>query len=198
MSESHNHNVLKLLAVEFLYQVKKCKWVTTELKFGNYIYDVCGTDGSSIYIVESKSRHQDFKRDCNDPKVIKENIKEYKRLLKETGDTDYQDKIHKEKDKSIKFFDESIFKLASSAYIIAPKNIIEEDEVPKGWGLLDDEPMTVIPAPQRKIDKKWISKIMGEIGKKHTKMYLKQIGVEFEGKRVIFPDYKLLQEEDDG
>lgn len=192
---THNHEVLKLLAIDWLYQVKKCKWVACELKFGSYIYDVVGTDGFRIYIIESKAQRGDFLRECNDPEEIKENIKEYKCILKETGDTDYIDKIHKEKKKGIKFYDKSVFKLANECYIIAPENMIHKDELPKGWGLLDEEPMTVIPAPKRQVDQKWITRIIGEIGKKHTKLYLKNIGVEFNDKNVVFPERYLLDDD---
>lgn len=191
----YNHEVLKLKAIDWLYNFKKCKWVACELKFGNFIYDVCGTDGKRIYIVESKAVHSDFKRDCNNPEEIREKIEEYKSLLKETGDTDYMDKIQKEKSRSIKFYDKSIFKLANECYIICPDNMVEEDEVPEGWGLLNEEPLAVLNAPTRKVDQKWVTRVIGEIAKKHTKLYLKSIGVEFIGKGVRFPDRYLLQEE---
>jgi hypothetical protein len=66
------------------------------------------------------------------------------------------------------------------------------------------KPMTVVEAPKRKVDKKWIGKVIGEIGKKFTKMYLKTLGVEFQGKKVVFPDTflldedKIIEEEDNG
>lgn len=192
---THNHEVLKLKAIEWLYQVKKCKWVAPELKFGHYIYDVVATDGFRIYIIEAKRSYNDFKKDCNNPEVLKENIKNFKNLLKETGDTDYQEKIKKEKEKSTKFFDMSIFKLANEAYIIAPDELIPEDELPEGWGLLSEMPQTIVEADKHAVDKKWIPKIMGEIAKKYTKMYLKNIGVEFRGKKVIFPEHYLLDDD---
>jgi hypothetical protein len=192
---THNHEVLKLLAIDWLYQVKKCKWVACELKFGSYIYDVVGTDGARIYVVESKAQRGDFLRECNDPEDIKDKIKEYKALLKETGDTDYVDKIHKEKEKGIKFYDKSIFKLANECYIIAPQDMIMKEDLPEGWGLLDEEPMTVIPAPKRAVEQKWITRVIGEIGKKHTKGYLREIGVEFVGKKVVFPERYLLDDD---
>jgi hypothetical protein len=199
---SHNHEILKIKALEFLYQVKKCKLVATELKFGKYIYDVVGTDMNRIYIIEAKARKGDYTRDNHSPDEIRENINEFKRLLKETGDTDYVDKIEKEKNKSTKFYDKGIFKLANECYIIAPDEMVGQP--PEGWGLLNEEPMTVVEAPKRKVDKKWIGKVIGEIGKKFTKMYLKTLGVEFQGKKVVFPDTflldedKIIEEEDNG
>ena len=192
---SYNHEILKLKAIEFLYQVKKCKWIATELKFGEYIYDVVGTDGFRIYIIEAKRSYNDFKKDCNNPEDIKNTIVEYKKLLKEGGDTSYIDLIKKEKNKSIKFYNKMIFSLANECFIIAPQDIIKNDELPKGWGLIDDYLYIVVEAEKRAVDKKWIIKIIGEIAKKHTKMYLKSIGVNFIGKKVVFPETLLLNED---
>jgi len=194
---SHNHEILKLKAVEFLYQVKKCKIVAMELKFGNYIYDCCGTDFNRIYVIEAKRSLNDFRKDCNDPEDIKKNIEEFKRLLKEECDESYKDKIQKEKAKSTKFYDKSIFKLANECYVIAPDGLIPDGEIPGGWGLLNEEPLTIIEAEKRAVDKKWIIKVIGEIAKKHTKMYLKNQGVEFIGKKVVFPEKFLLNHEED-
>lgn len=194
---SHNHEVLKLHGIEFLYQVKKCKWVCTELKFGEYIYDVVGTDGFRIYIIEAKRSYNDFKKDCNNPEDIKNNIIEYKKLLKESGDTSYIDLIKKEKAKSIKFYNKMIFSLANECYVIAPQDIIKNEDLPSGWGLIDEYLLINKEAEKRGVDKKWITKIIGEIAKKHTKMYLKSIGVNFIGKKVIFPETPLLTEDNE-
>lgn len=192
---SQNHEILKLKAIEWLYQVKKCKIVAVELKFGNYIYDCCGTDFNRIYIIEAKRSYNDFKKDCNNPDDVKNTIAEYKKLLKENGDTSYIDLIKKEKEKSIKFYNKMIFSLANECYIIAPQDIIKKDELPKGWGLIDEYTCITAEAEKRAVDKKWIIKIIGEIAKKHTKMYLKSIGVNFIGKKVVFPETLLLSED---
>jgi len=192
---SQNHEILKLKAVEFLYQVKKCKFVATELKFGEYIYDIVGSDGFRVYIIEAKRSYNDFKKDCNNPEDIKKTITEYKKLLKENGDTSYIDLIKKEKNKSIKFFNKMIFSLANECYIIAPQDLIKNEDLPNGWGLIDEYLLISKEADKRSIDKKWIIKIIGEIAKKHTKMYLKSIGVDFLGKKVIFPDVMLIDKD---
>lgn len=192
---SYNHEILKLKGIEFLYQVKKCKWVATELKFGEYIYDVVGCDSARVYIIEAKRSYNDFKKDCNNPDDIKKTIIEYKKLLKENGDTSYIDLIKKEKNKSIKFYNKMIFSLANECYIIAPQDIIKNEDLPGGWGLIDEYLSINKEAEKRAVDKKWIIKIIGEIAKKHTKMYLKSIGVNFIGKKVVFPETLLLNED---
>jgi len=196
MSESHNHEVLKLKAIEFLYQVKKCKLVATEFSFGQYIYDVIGTDFKRIYIIEAKQAKADFKRDCNSPQDIRKNVNDFKKLLRESGDTKYIDLIAKEKRKSTKFYNKAVFKLANECYIIAPDELVEEDEVPPEWGLLNEEPRTIKKCTNRKVATKWITRVVGEIGKKHTKLYLKSIGVEFHGRKVIFPEHYLLDKDE--
>ena len=67
--------------------------------------------------------------------------------------------------------------------------------MPNGWGLIDEYLLIGKEAEKRGVDKKWIIKIIGEIAKKHTKMYLKSIGVNFIGKKVVFPEKPLLIED---
>lgn len=192
---SHNHEVLKFKALEWLYQVKKCKIVATEFKFGQYIYDVIGTDFKHIYIIEAKQTKTDFKRDCNTPQEIRDNVNKFKRLLRESGDTKYIKLIAKEKRKSTKFYNKAVFKLANECYIITPDELVEENKVPEGWGLLNEEPRIIKPCTNRKVATKWITRVVGEIGKKHTKLYLDSIGVEFNGRKVLFPDHQLLDKD---
>lgn len=191
-----NHETLKLKAIEWLYQVKKCKIVAVELKFGNYIYDVVGIDQNRVYVVEAKSRHGDFMKDCNHPEDLKQNIYEYKKLLKETGDTDYIEKIKKEKAKSTKFYEDKTFRVSNECYIIAPYDVVDKDEIPEKWGFIDEELTIVKEAEKRRVDNKWFGKIMFEVAKKHTKMYLKEIGVEFQGKKVVFPERYLYEDDE--
>jgi hypothetical protein len=67
--------------------------------------------------------------------------------------------------------------------------MIDEDELPENWGLLDEEPMTVIKCERQKIDKKYAAKIIRDICRKNTKIYLESIGVEF-GKVIEFPELR--------
>jgi hypothetical protein len=186
-----NHDALKSIALQWLYTEKHCKWVAFELKYGKYIYDVVGCNGSQTFIVEAKQSAKDFQKDNNDPEVIKQNIEKYRQEIKDTGDIDIKKKIAKERKKSSKFFDKGIFKLATECYIITPSDLVKD--IPPGWGLLDEFMHTKIKAEKRAIDKKWIFKIIAEIGKKYTKTYLtSQCGVEFKGRSVIFPAVGLI------
>lgn len=189
--ETENHRVLKIKALEWLYVSKKCKWVATEIKVGRYIYDVVGCDGNKIYIIEAKQSHADFSRDCNSATMIRDTIKVMKKDLKENGNVAALDGIRKEREKSTKFFDESIFRLASETYIIAPSGLIDKKDLPPQWGLLNEDLRILEKCETRKINKSWIIQIISTIAIKQTKIYLSEIvGVKF-GKTIDFPQVYL-------
>ena len=189
---SHNHEVLKIKALEWLYLNAKCKYVATELKVGKYIFDVVGCDGSRVFIVEAKQAVGDYVRELNNPTKIKENI----RLLREEFHKDnnkekYLEAVGKERNKSIKFFDDTLFRLASHRYIIAPDGMLDEDHVPPNWGLLNEEPRMIKKCDGNKIDPKVAEKIIRDICIKNSKLYLMKEGVEF-GKYIEFPNLNLI------
>lgn len=190
--ETHNHEVLKLKALEWLYLNAKCSLVATEVQIGKYIFDVIGTDGSRVFIIEAKQDYNDFKANCNCPALVKININRYKNLLKETNDVKmYKELIEKERTKNWKFYDNALYRLASHRYIIAPDLLIDKEEIPLQWGLLNEDPRVVKRCDGNRIDKKFVEKIMIKIAKKNTKNYLKSIGVEFD-KTINFPESMLL------
>lgn len=189
--ESNTHSILKLKAIQRLYQNKGCKYVTQELKYGKYIFDVIGTDGKNIYIVEAKQARSDYFSDYNNPIDIKKNIEEYKKLLLETGDEEYKKKIDCEREKSTKLYDKSLYKLSNERYVITTDSLIKESEFAEGWGLINEEPRQIVGCEKSDVDKSYITKIIYEIAKRNTKLYLKSIGVDFSGKDVSFPEWEL-------
>lgn len=190
----HNHEVLKIKALEWLYQVAKCRYVATEVKIGKYIYDVVGCDGTRVFIIEAKASHDDFVRDCNRPEDIKMELNELKSSLKDDSDLKrYKEEAAKIREKSTKFYDDAILKMSSERYIISEQLMIDEDELPENWGLLDEEPMTIVKCERNKIDKKYSAKVIRDICRKNTKAYLESIGVEF-GKVIEFPEVRLINE----
>ncbi|MFW6281978.1 MAG: hypothetical protein ACOC1O_04205 [bacterium] len=188
--ETNAHYALKFKALQWLYQ-KGCKHIALELKYGKYIFDVVGTDGHSIYIIEAKQAKEDFLRECNKPEELKENIQEYKNLLISTGDKKYKELLEKEREKSWKFYDPMFLRLANERYIIAPDGLVDDELVPENWGLINEEPRQIIKSNRTQIDKSYIVKIIQEISKKNTKMYMKSIGVDFDAKNPIFPNWEL-------
>jgi hypothetical protein len=114
-----------------------------------------------------------------------------KKDLKENGNVAALDGIRKEREKSTKFFDESIFRLASETYIIAPSGLIDKKDLPPQWGLLNEDLRILEKCETRKINKSWIIQIISTIAIKQTKIYLSEIvGVKF-GKTIDFPQVYL-------
>ena len=177
--ESYNHEVLKEKAIQWLWESKDCRYIATEIKIGRYIFDVVGSDGSRVYIIEAKQALADYKRECNDPKDIRKNIKLFREEFHDTGDKKlYLERISKERDKGIKFYDDSLLKLSSARYIIAPDGMITN--VPFNWGLINEEPRQIEGCKNGKINKSMSEKVVRYICRKNTKKYLESIGVVFE------------------
>ncbi len=51
---SHNHEILKVKALEWLYLNIGCKYVATELKIGRYIFDTIGVCDSRVFIEQAR------------------------------------------------------------------------------------------------------------------------------------------------
>jgi hypothetical protein len=192
MSETHNHVVLKQKAIEWLYLAEHCRYIASEIKIGRHIFDVVGSDGKRVFIVEAKQDHADFLADCNDPAEIKQQILENKKLMRETGEfKKHKIEINKLRDKSTKFKDDSLTRLASHRYIIAPEFLIANEEVPANWGLLCEDPRIIVKCEGDRIDKKYVGKVIREIARKQTKNFLEQHGVQFR-KVTQFPKTALI------
>jgi len=189
--QTEAHQILKFKALEFMYMYLDCRHVIMEMKVGSYIFDAVGCDGSRVYIVEAKQDVADFKRDCNDPDDIKEAISTYKQMIHETGEIKkYKKLIEDERKKSTKFFDDSLLKLSTARFIIAPEGLIENDMVPENWGLVTEHQQILKDCKRNSIDPKYAYKIIREISVRQTRYYLEQQGVEF-GKTIRFPERNL-------
>jgi Holliday junction resolvase len=188
--ESHNHAALKVKGVQYLYE-KGCHYVATEMQVGKYIYDVIGSDGNRVFIIEAKATHKDFLKDCHTVEEIKANVDEYKKLLVDTGDIDYKKKMEKEREKSYKFYNPAIFRLCTQSYIIAPDNEVDESEMPEGWGLLNYYLTSVVKVDPRRIEDSFAKRVIFDIAKRNSKLFMEKLGVEF-GKNIIWPDIGLI------
>jgi hypothetical protein len=192
MNESHNHEVLKLKALEWLYLHQHCRYLAREMQVGPYIFDVVGSDGARVFIIEAKQSKEDFKADCNRLDEIKQKIQEYKKKIVETGDLrKYKKLIKNERAKSYKFDDKTLLKLSTLRYIIAPDGLVQKEEVPEMWGLLNEEPRMIKESPGNVIDKRIAEKVVKIIAKKQTKLFLESLGVKFD-KVVEFPQGMLI------
>ena len=158
------------------------------MKVGKYVFDVVGSDGNIVVLIEVKVDHDDFLRDCNKFEDIKKNVTEYRRLLIETADQkQYKKLINSELEKSYKFTDKSLLKLSTCRYIMAPDSLIDKDELPEDWGLLNEEPRLVVGRERNKIEDRFADKIVRMIGQRQTHVFLEKIvGVKFD-KVIEFP-----------
>lgn len=200
--ETNNHAILKIKALEYLFLTKHCKYVTTELKIGDYIFDCIGSDGTFVYIIEAKQAHADFVSDCNKLEDIRENIQNYKKLLTESADVKkYKALIEKEQTKSYKMYDPALLKLAVERYIIAPEDLIKKTEVPENWGLLEVNDEGIIikekDCPKSRFEPRYKETVIREISRRNTKLFLESLGVEFSEKVIEFPKLLLEEEEED-
>jgi len=189
---THNHEVLKFKAIEWLYLNAECKYIATELKIGRYVFDVVGTDGSRIFIIEAKQDIKDYTRELNNPDDIKNKILLLKEEFKQDFDKQkYVNNLKKLKEKSIKLFDDTLLKISSHRYIIAPDNMITEDKIPENWGLLNEEPRVIKKCQGNRLNPRIADKIIRVICEKNTRLYLEENGVEF-GKQTTFPNLTLI------
>lgn len=189
MNESIRHNTLKWKAVEWLYTFQNCKYIALELKVGKYIFDIVGSDGLRVYLMEAKQSKKDYQADDHNPLLIKEQIQNYRQLMKETGDKKkYIKLIKKEKRKSTKFNDDSLLRLSTFRYIIAPEDIVEK--IPENWGIVDKNYKIIKKCEGNKIEPRIVGKIIADIAAKQTKQFLINNGVQF-GKVIQFPEHSM-------
>ena len=95
---------------------------------------------------------------------------------------------------SVKFRDPRFLALADYHYIMAPKSLIRRHEVPPRWGLLDDTPSEVVPAPHKDIRKNTgiVSNVLRAIARANTTSMMRHHGVTFQEGEAVFPgDEKL-------
>ena len=90
---------------------------------------------------------------------------------------------------SIKFRDAKFLALADYHYIMAPRGLIRRYEVPPRWGLLDDTPAVVVPAPHKEIRKNTgiISNVLRAIARANTTSMMRHHGVTFQEGGAVFP-----------
>ena len=188
LNESQRHFDLKWAAVEWLCLNAKCKYIAIEIKIGKYIFDVIGSDGSKVFIIESKQSKADFLKDCNDPEIIQENIKNYKTEYKTTKDKSILKLLKKERKKSSKFFDKALLRLSTQRYVIAPDMLLKKDEIPENWGLINEMPKVVKKCSINKIQQRIADKVIKSISRKQTKTFLQYNGVKFVKRTVTFPN----------
>ena len=80
---------------------------------------------------------------------------------------------------SIKFHDDRFLRIADYHYIIAPRQAVTLRGLPPQWGLLDDTPRVVVPAPRKSVRKNTgiVSNILRAIARSDTTSMMRAQGV---------------------
>ena len=82
---------------------------------------------------------------------------------------------------SIKFHDGRFLKIADYHYIIAPRQAVTRRRLPPQWGLLDETPQVVAPAPWKSVRKSTgiVSNVLRAIARSNTTSMMRAQGVMF-------------------
>jgi hypothetical protein len=109
---------------------------------------------------------------------------EYERVAQQ--EVSYRERLERY---SIKFRDPRFLALADYHYIMAPRGLIRRHEVPPRWGMLDDTPASVVPAPHKEVRKNGgiISNILRAIARANTASMMRHHGVTFSEGEAVFP-----------
>jgi hypothetical protein len=91
---------------------------------------------------------------------------------------------------SIKFHDDRFLKIADYHYIIAPRQTVTHRWLPPQWGLLDDTPRVVVPAPRKSVRKNTgiVSNVLRGIARSNTTSMMRAQGVVFAEGGAALPD----------
>lgn len=111
-------------------------------------------------------------------------LADYRRLLKE--EQTYRDRVATF---SVKFHDARFLAIADYHYIMAPRNLVPTRKVPPQWGLLNEMPDVVVPAPAKKVRKNSgiLSNILRSISRSNSTSMMRAQGVLFTGDGAVFP-----------
>ena len=90
---------------------------------------------------------------------------------------------------SIKFRDPRFLAVAEYHYLMSPRGLLGRHEVPPRWGLLDDTPSEVVPAPHKEIRKNSgiMANVMRAIARANASSMMRQHGVTYREGEALFP-----------
>ena len=111
-------------------------------------------------------------------------LADYQRLRKE--EQTYQDRVATF---SVKFHDPRFLAIADYHYIMAPRKLLQSKSLPPQWGLLNEIPDVVIPAPKKEVRKNSgiISNILRAIARSNSTSMMRAQGVLFTEDGAVFP-----------
>ena len=111
-------------------------------------------------------------------------LADYQRLRKE--EQTYRDRVSTF---SVKFHDPRFLAIADYHYIMAPRKLVPAKLVPPQWGLLNDLPDVVIPAPRKEVRKNSgiLSNVLRSISRSNSTSMMRAQGVLFTEDGAVFP-----------
>ena len=111
-------------------------------------------------------------------------LADYERLRRE--ETTYRNRVAAY---SIKFHDRHFLAIADYHYIMAPRGLVPHRSMPTQWGLLDETPEVVIPAPSKEIRKNSgiIANVLRAIARSSATSMMRAQGVRFTEDGAAFP-----------
>lgn len=111
-------------------------------------------------------------------------LADYERLRRE--ERNYRDRVASF---STKFHDPRFLGIADYHYLMAPAGLIGARQLPSQWGLLNERPDTVIPAPRKEVRKNSgiMANILRSIARSGTTSMMRGQGVMFTEDGVVFP-----------
>ena len=117
-------------------------------------------------------------------------LADYQRLRRE--EQTYRDRVATF---SVKFHDPRFLAIADYHYIMAPRKLVPSSKVPSQWGLLNELPDVVVPAPRKEVRKNSgiVSNILRAIARSGATSMMRAQGVLFTEDGAVFP-----REMDDG
>ena len=111
-------------------------------------------------------------------------LADYERLRRE--EQTYRDRLATF---SIKFHDPRFLGVADYHYIMAPRGLVPLKQLPNRWGLLDEAPSVIAPAPRKEVRKNSgiISNILRAIARSDSTSMMRAQGVLFTEDGAVFP-----------
>ena len=111
-------------------------------------------------------------------------LADYRRLRRE--EETYRDRVATF---SVKFHDPRFLAIADYHYIMAPRKLVSPKVVPPNWGLLNELPDVVVPAPRKDVRKNSgiLSNILRAIARSGSTSMMRAQGVLFTEDGAVFP-----------
>ncbi len=112
-------------------------------------------------------------------------LADYERLRRE--ETTYRNRVATF---SVKFHDRQFLGIADYHYVMAPRRLALHRNMPPQWGLLDETPEVIVPAPHKDIRKNTgiVANVLRAIARSDSASMMRAQGVQFTEDGAVFPN----------